>query len=93
MFFDLTNMNNIGKMKDDSEGKTNIEFVEFKSKMYSLIDVNGKENKKGKGVNSAVVGNIRHKEYHVLFGKKIIRHNVKGFQSKLHKTEKIKPVL
>ena len=47
-------------MKDESEGKINIEFVELKSKMYSLLDVDGKENKKGKGVNSVVVNNIKH---------------------------------
>ena len=27
MLYDLTNMNKIGKMKDESEGKINIEFV------------------------------------------------------------------
>ena len=37
------------------EGKINIEFVG--SKMYSSTDVDGKENKKGKGVNSVVVNN------------------------------------
>ena len=34
MLYDLTNMNKIGKMKDKSEGKTNIEFLGLKSKMY-----------------------------------------------------------
>ena len=63
MFYDPSNMNKIGKVKDESEGKINIEFVGLKSKMYSLIDVDGKENKKGKGVNSVVVNNIKLKEY------------------------------
>ena len=63
MFYDPSNMNKIGKMKDESEGKINIEFVGLKSKMYSLIDVDGKENKKGKGVNSVVVNSIKLKEY------------------------------
>ena len=62
MFDDPSNMNKIGKMKDESEGKINIEFVGLKSKMYSLIDVDGKENKKGKGVNSVVVNSIKLKE-------------------------------
>ena len=38
--------------------------------MHSLNDVNGKENKKGKTVNS-VVKNIRHKEYLNVLIKKI----------------------
>ena len=39
--------------------------------MYSLINVDGKENKKAKGVNKNVVKNIRHKEYiDILFNKK-----------------------
>ena len=55
MFYDLTNMNKIGKIKDESEGKINIELVGLKSKIYSLTYADGKENKKGKGVSSVVV--------------------------------------
>ena len=54
-FYDLSNTNKVGKMKDESEGKINIGFVGLKSKMYSLTDVDGKKNKKGKGFNSVVV--------------------------------------
>ena len=46
-FYDPSNMNEIGKMKDESEGK-NIEFVGLKSKMYSLKSVDGKEKKQEK---------------------------------------------
>ena len=45
MFYHITNKNEIGKMKDESEGKINNEFVGLKSKMYSMKDVHGKENK------------------------------------------------
>ena len=86
MFYDLTNKNQIGKMKEESEGKINDEFVELKLKMHSMKDVDGKESKTGKGVNSVVVNNIKHKEYFdVFFNKKVVRHVMKRIQSKLHK--------
>ena len=48
-----------------------IEFIELKSKMYSLIDKDSEEVNKAKGVNKNVIKNIRHKEYtDVLFNKK-----------------------
>ena len=55
-------------MKDESEGKinieiSNIEFVGLKSKVYSLKNVDSKRNKIGKRVNSVVVQNIKYKEY------------------------------
>ena len=46
-----------GKMKDESGGKIIIDLVWLKSKMYSLIYVDGKEYKKGKGAKSVVVEN------------------------------------
>ena len=82
-FFDSVNKKVIGQMKDEFKGKTISEFVELKSKMYSLISVNDEEVTKAKGVNKK----IRHKEFvDVLFNKKVIRHNMKRIQSKSHKT-------
>ena len=50
--------------------------------MYSLISVDDEETPKAKGVNKK----IKHKEFvDVLFNKKVIRHNMKRIQSKLHK--------
>ena len=50
--------------------------------MYSLISVDNEEVIKAKGVNKE----LRHKEFvSVLFNKKVIRHNMKRIQSKLHK--------
>ena len=46
-------------MKDKFKGKIISEFIELKSKMYSLIDTDGKENQKAKGVNKNVVKNIK----------------------------------
>ena len=43
--------------------ETTGKFVRLKSKMYSLIDVNGGENKKEKGVNKNIFKKIRHKEF------------------------------
>ena len=42
-------------MKVEFKGKIISEFVELKSKIYSLIAVDSKEVKKGKGVNKNVV--------------------------------------
>ena len=65
--FDSVNEEVIGKMKDESKGKTNAEFVGIKSKMQPIKYFDGKENKTGKGVNKNVVKNRKHEEY--------IRHN------------------
>ena len=84
--FDPVNEKVVGKMKDEFKGKRNSEFVRLKSKMYSLIAAKSIEIKKAKGVNKNVVKNIRHEEYiNVLFNKKVMRHNMKRIQSKLHR--------
>ena len=62
-FFDPVNKKVIGKMKDEFKGKIISEFVELKSKMYSLIAVNSEEVKKVKRANENVVKNIRQKIY------------------------------
>ena len=57
---------------------------EFKGRIISelLIDVDNEKVTKAKGVNKK----IRHKEIvDVLFNRKVIRHNMKRIQSKLHK--------
>ena len=38
-------------MKDESEGKINDEFVGFKSRMYSMKNIDGKESNTAKGMN------------------------------------------
>ena len=49
--------------------------------MCSVVTIDNEEINRAKGVNK----NIRHKEYiDVLFNKKLIRHNMKRTQSKLH---------
>ena len=79
-FFDPTNKKVIDKMKDVSEGKIIDEFVELKSKMYSMKNLEGKEyNTGGKGVNIATEFN-EFKD--TLFKKKVLRHKMKRIQSK-----------
>ena len=86
-FFDRSNEKFIGKMKHVSKGKIKDEFVGLKSKIYSMKDVDGKENKTGKGVNKAVVKNIKPEEYiDVLYNKTVVRHNMKRIQSRSHRT-------
>ena len=81
-FFDPVNKKVIGKMKDEFKGRIISEFVGLKSKMYSLIAVDDEEVTKAKGVNKK----IRHKGFvDVLFNEKVIRHNMKRIQSKLHR--------
>ena len=81
-FFDPLNRKVSGKMKDEYKGKIISEFVELKSKMYSLISVDDEELTKAKVVSKK----IRHKEFvDVLFNRKVIGHNMKIIQSKLHR--------
>ena len=83
-FFDPVDKKVIGKMKDKFKRRIISEFVGLKSKMYSLIDADDAEVTKAKGVNKK----IRHKKFvDVLFNKKVIRHNMKRIQSKLHRNE------
>ena len=84
--YDPVNKKVFGKMKDEVREKIIHEFVRLKSKMYSLVKVDGREIKKAKDVNKNNVGSKRHKEYvNVLFGRDFRRHDMKRIQSKLHR--------
>ena len=78
-FFDPTNKNVIGKMKDESEGKIIDEFVGLKSKMYSMKNIDGKESNTAKGVNIAIEFN---ELKDTLFNKKTVRNKMRGIQDK-----------
>ena len=74
-------------MKDEFKGNIISEFVGLKSKMYSLVSLDGEENRKTKGVNKYVATDIRHKELvDVLFNEEVVRYIMKRIQSKLHST-------
>ena len=49
--FHPVNKKAIGKMKNEFKGKVISEFVGLKSKMHSLVDVDGEANEKTKRVN------------------------------------------
>ena len=66
-------------MKDEFGGKIISEFFGLKSKMYSLVDLDGEESEKAKRVNRCVVKGIMHKEFvDVLFGVGLTRQNEKN---------------
>ena len=74
-------------MKDKSKAKTISKFVGLKSKMFSLVFVDGKENKKAKGINENIVTNTRYEQFFdILFHKKLIRHIIKRIRKKLINT-------
>ena len=76
VYYDFSNKEVLGKMKDGFNGIKISELIGLKSKMYSLISDHDKEVNKAKGINKK----LRHKEYHnVLLMKRI--------QSKLHETD------
>ena len=81
-FSDETNKKIVGKIKDESEGKINDEFVGLKSKMYSVKNIDGKESNTAKGVNIATEFN---KFKDTLFNKKVLRHKMRRIQGKKHK--------
>ena len=73
-------------MKDEFKRKIISKFVGLKSKMCSLIDVDGKENRKAKGINKNLVKNTRPKEYlDVWFNKKMMKYEMKRILIKLNK--------
>ena len=56
----------IGKMNDEVKRKMISEFVELKSKMYSLVIANSKEIKKTKDIDKNIVKNT-HKKNTLMF--------------------------
>ena len=62
------------------------EFVGLKSKIYSLVSVDGKEVKKAKRVIRGAAENASHKKFvDFLFSGKVVRHSMKRIQSKFRR--------
>ena len=81
-FYDNQNEMIFGKMKDEYKRIPIIKFVGLKSKMHYIISGDGKESNAAKEVNIATEFN-EFKD--TLFNKKVVRHKMKGIQSKKHK--------
>ena len=73
-FFDQANKKVVRKKKDKSKGKIIYEFVQWKSKMYSMLLDDRKESDMAKGVNIVTEFN-EFKD--TSFNKKIIRYNMR----------------
>ena len=81
-FFDDTNKNVIGKMKDEFGRVIIDEFVGLKSKMYSMKKIDGKQYNTEKGVSIATqFGKFKD----VLFNEKNVRHKMKSLNQELMK--------
>ena len=72
-------------MKDEFGRVIVDEFVGLKSKMHSIIKIDGKESNTAKETNISTEFN-EFKD--LLFNKKIIRHKMKRIQAKNHKMGK-----
>ena len=85
-FFDSTNKKVIGKFKDKAAGMPIVEFIGLRSKMYSYVKDNGKNEKTAKGVRKYVIKkNITHENYKdcLLNGKQIL-HSMRTIRSDHH---------
>ena len=72
----------LAKMKDEYEGEAPKEFIGLRSKIYSILDAKNNEKSTHKGHNS----HIKYDEfYDTLFNKKVLRHKMRGINSKSHK--------
>ena len=79
----------LGKMTDECAGRPIAEYIGLRPKMYSILESNGNNTKKAKGVRKYVVKkHIRHKQYWETFhhGMDVLRserHHIYG--QRLHK--------
>ena len=76
----------VGKMKDECAGRLIAEYVGLRPKMYSILEADGRNIKKAKGVKKSVVRkNIYHDQYReTLLDKKTFRHGMDVLRSERH---------
>ena len=79
-------------MKDEAAGMPIVEFVGLRSKMYSYVKDNGKNEKTAKGVRKYVIKkNITRENYKdcLLNGKQML-HSMRAIRSGCHQTSRYK---
>ena len=76
----------VGKMTDECAGRPIAEYIGLRPKMYSILEVNGDNIKKAKGVKKYVVKkHIRHNQYReALFEKTTFHHSMNVLRSERH---------
>ena len=84
--YSAANKKVVGKMKDECAGRLIAEYVGLRPKMYSILEADGINIKKAKGVNKSVVRkNIYHEQYReTLLDKKTFRHGMDVLRSERH---------
>ena len=87
-YFSVENKKVIGKFKDEAAGMPIVEFIGLRSKMYSYVKDNGKNEKTAKGVRKYVIKkNITHENYKdCLLNRKQILHSMRTIRSECHQT-------
>ena len=86
LYFSVENKKVIGKFKDEAAGMPIREFIGLRSKMYSYVKDNGKNEKTAKGVRKYVIKkNITHDNYKdcLLNGKQML-HSMRTIRSDRH---------
>ena len=86
LYFSVENEKVIGKFKDEAAGMPIREFIGLRSKMYSYVKDNGKNEKTAKGVRKYVIKkNITHDNYKdcLLNGKQML-HSMRTIRSDRH---------
>ena len=67
--FSTRNKKVLGKMKDEYNGRPIAEFVGLRPKMYSILEADGHEKKKAKGISKRTTSRMLHSSYReALFG-------------------------
>ena len=76
----------VGKMKDECAGRLIAEYAGLRPKMYAILEADGRNIKKAKGVKMSVVSNEIQYEYYgeTLLNKKTFLHGMDILRSKGH---------